>query len=137
MQVSETKDLSSPNELSKEIKNMSNKSSRKLTQASHFSLHWMAIDDLWKKELMLKMIQDSKSKDIDLLKELFSNDATRNLYSNGNPKNILNAVLFNNQRPLYLACLNGNLECVWFLLKEGCDPLLKSSVGIFEEESVL
>jgi hypothetical protein len=43
MQVSETKEILSPNELSKEIQNMSMKSSKTPTQISRFSPHQNAI----------------------------------------------------------------------------------------------
>lgn len=56
MQVSETKELSSPNELSKEIRNMSVKSSKTPTQLSKFSPHQTAIQEVRKRDIILKLI---------------------------------------------------------------------------------
>ena len=55
-------------------------------------------------------------------------DPKRHFYDRSNPNHILNKFNRLNQTPLYLACRNGNLSIVKFLISEQADPHILSSV---------
>jgi hypothetical protein len=64
-------------------------------------------------------------------------DPKRHFYDRSNPAHLINKPNRMNQTPLYVACRNGNLAVVTFLVREGADPHIMSSIDNDEEETPL
>jgi ankyrin repeat protein len=68
---------------------------------------------------------------------LLESDPSRNLYQTDHPMHVLNKPLWKDQTPLYIACKNGNIDCVRLLLEKGAKAIIKSKIGEDDYESNL
>ncbi len=95
------------------------------------------MDDLRQQDRFFELIQKGGDKDIPLILKELEKDPKRHFYDRSNPVHMINKPNRMLQTPLYVACRNGNLAVVTFLLQEGADPHILSSVDNDEEETPL
>jgi ankyrin repeat protein len=96
-----------------------------------------ALDDLRQQDRFFDLIQKGGDKDIPLLQRELDRDPKRHFYDRSNPAHLINKTNRLNQTPLYLACRNGNLAVVTFLLRQQADPHILSNIHNDDKESPL
>lgn len=90
-----------------------------------------------RKESIYTRISSGLKSDVKIISKLLDTDPSANLYSPFHPMHVLNKPLWNDQTPLYIACKNGNVDCVKLLLSRGANATIKSKIGETEFESIL
>jgi len=106
---SDTKEIHTPRQLETEI----HKSPRRASNLSGFykggNVTREAISSMRKQELIHKLITDGKADDLPKLFQILNSDPTKNMHHTDNQQHIYNRQLWNQQRPIYVACKYGNL----------------------------
>ena len=64
-------------------------------------------------------------------------DPKKHFYDRNNPAHMINKVNRLNQTPIYVACRNGNLNIVKWLLEQEADPHTLCNVDKAEQENII
>lgn len=134
------KTLQDPDEIVQNINNSPRRKIRGVASVSAFSsfnVTKIALDDVRQQDRFFDMIQRGGEKDIPLIQKELDTDPKRYFYDRTNPNHLINKPNRMNQTPLYLACRNGNIGVVQFLIDQQADPHILSSVDDEELENVL
>jgi ankyrin repeat protein len=97
----------------------------------------LALDDVRQQDRFFDLVQRGGEKDLPLIVRELESDPKKYFYDRNNPMHLINKTNRMNQTPLYLACRNGNLSIVQFLLEQQADPHLLSNVDDHEKENIL
>jgi len=134
------KTLHQPDEIVENINNSPRRKTRVAQSASAFSsfnVTKIALDDVRQQDRFFDLVQRGGEKDIPVLLKEIENDPKRHFYDRKSPHHLINKTNRMNQTPIYLACRNGNLSIVKFLIQQEADPHILSDVDDEEKESPL
>ena len=134
------KTLRYPNEIVENINNSPRRKGRVLQTASvisSFNATKIALDDVRQQDRFFDLVQRGGERDIPVLLKEIEQDPKRHFYDRSSPHHLINKKNRMNQTPLYLACRNGNLSVVKFLLSQQADPHILSEVDEEEKETPL
>ena len=137
MRVNIVKPLQNPEDIITDINNSPRRKRTSILSWSSLNLTKCALDDVRKIDRFFELIQEGGDKNIQKLLEELENDPKKHIYDRKNPNHLINRPNRLEQTPVYVACRNGNLSIVKFLLEQEADPHLKSSVSRKEQESIL
>ena len=100
------------------------------------SAYSVAIKDLRRQQSIFRCAERGSAEDLRTIQLEFEQDPYRILRDNKHPHALINKKNNEGQSPLYMACKHGNLEVVQFLLAQGADHLITSTID-GEEETCL
>ncbi|KAL4475766.1 hypothetical protein ABPG72_011543 [Tetrahymena utriculariae] len=129
-QKSEIKNIS-PNDIEEEIKN--SPSPRKKKEEGHKAFNYeqdfemiKILDNYRRVEELCQLCKNGSPQDLEKIKNIIQNDPKRYIRSPDDPEHLINKLNSQGFSPLYIACMNQNIEIVKFLLKIGAIPNIKT-----------
>ncbi|EAR98530.2 ankyrin repeat protein (macronuclear) [Tetrahymena thermophila SB210] len=129
-QKSEIKNIQ-PNDIEEEIKN--SPSPRKKKEESHKVFNYeqdfemiKILDNYRRIEELCQLCKNGSPQDLEKIKSIIQNDPKRYIRSPDDPEHLINKLNSQGFFPLYIACMNQNIEIVKFLLKIGAIPSIKT-----------
>jgi ankyrin repeat protein len=109
--------IEEPDQIINNINNSPRKKKGSIHPMSSMNFTMMAIDEIRTAERLFEFVAIGGEKEIKLVnKELFI-DPKRHIYDKKDPNHLINRYNRLRQTPLYVACKNGNLQMVKFLLE--------------------
>ncbi|KAL4450272.1 hypothetical protein ABPG74_008978 [Tetrahymena malaccensis] len=129
-QKSEIKNIL-PNDIEEEIKN--SPSPRKKKDEGHKAFNYeqdfemvKILDNYRRIEELCQLCKNGSPQDLEKIKNIIQNDPKRYIRSPDDPEHLINKLNSQGFFPLYIACMNQNIEIVKFLLKIGAIPNIKT-----------
>ncbi|EWS71980.1 ankyrin repeat protein (macronuclear) [Tetrahymena thermophila SB210] len=94
-----------------------------------------AFDEIRRKEKMSFLCERGSEEDIKCIKQLLETDPRKYLRDTKDPEHFLSSRNVKGLTPIYIACKNGNLEVVKFLIKSNCNYMVTSKIQKQLEET--
>ncbi|KAL4442317.1 hypothetical protein ABPG74_005658 [Tetrahymena malaccensis] len=123
------KDTNQDNE--DELENQKNKEQENPSQKNYKQ----AFDEIRRKEKMSFLCERGSEEDIKSIKQLLETDPRKYLRDTKDPEHFLSSRNVKGLTPIYIACKNGNLEVVKFLIKSNCNYMVTSKIQKQLEET--
>ena len=106
-------------------------------QRKENSAAYVAISDLRREGRFFSAIERGGPEDLKTMGKELDEDPYRLLRDPSHPLSLLNKRNHSLQTPLYVACKNGHMNAVSFLLSRGADPLIYSEVAGQQETNLM